>query len=221
MPDIDDYLMISGIQHFAYCPRQWALIHVESQWADNTLTVSGELMHTRAHNHKLSEKRGALLTVRDLPIVSHEMQVRGACDVVEFCLDENGVMLHGRKGRWLPVPVEYKRGKPKMGDEDRLQLCTQAICLEEMLACQEIETAYLYYGETRRREVVELSHDLRSTVKAIFAEMHGYYQRGTTPKVRKSKKCTNCSFKDTCLPSLASKSAVSRYIDSIVGEGGL
>jgi len=219
MTSTDDYLMVSGIQHFAYCRRQWALIHIEAHWSDNVLTISGELMHTRVHNHKLTEKRGKLLTVRDLPIVSHDLQVRGACDVVAFHEDENGINLQGRKGLWLPVPVEYKRGKPKISDEDRLQLCTQALCLEEMLLCPIIEKAYIYYGETRRREPVELTQELRNTVKTMFAEMHSYYKRATTPKVKKSKKCTNCSFKDTCLPSLSTKGDVANYIEKALKEG--
>lgn len=218
MNNTDDYLMLSGIQHFHYCRRQWALIHIESLWKENVLTISGDIMHTKAHDHNSTEKRKDLITTRGMPVFSHTMRIRGVCDVVEFYTDENGVSLFGRKGLWLPRPVEYKRGKPKIGDEDRLQLCAQAICLEEMLLCPPIETAYMFYGETRRRETVDLTHELRESVRRIFAEMHGLFARATTPKVGNTKKCSNCSFKDICLPMLGRKGSVGEYINSAVQE---
>ena len=139
----DEYLLISGIQHFAFCRRQWALIHIESQWTDNLYTVSGDLMHTRAHDQSLTEKRGDVIIARDMSVFSRTLKIRGKCDVVEFLRDGDGVSLFGRDGLWVPCPVEYKRGKPKSHDADRLQLCAQAICLEEMLLCPEIQTAFL------------------------------------------------------------------------------
>jgi CRISPR-associated exonuclease Cas4 len=181
-------------------------------------TVSGDLMHTRAHNQSLTEKRGDVIVTRDMPIFSHTMRVRGRCDVVEFRCDESGVSIFGQEGLWLPCPVEYKRGKPKSHDADRLQLCAQAICLEEMLLCMEIQTAYLYYGETKRREKVQLDVDLREAVRAMFSEMYDYYSRRYTPRVKRTKACTSCSLKDICLPKLPKKDTVSTYIKEAIAE---
>jgi CRISPR-associated exonuclease Cas4 len=216
--DDDDYLLISGIQHFAFCRRQWALIHIESQWDENVHTVSGDLMHARAHNQSLTEKRGEIIVTRDMPIFSRTLRVRGKCDVVEFRLDEDGVSIFGRKGLWLPTPVEYKRGKPKPHDADRLQLCAQAICLEEMLLCKEIKEAYLYYGETKRREAVQLDFELRESVHTMFSEMHDHYNRRYTPRVKRMKACTSCSLKDICLPKLPNEGTVSVYIKKAIAE---
>jgi len=218
MYDEDNYLLLSGIQHFAFCRRQWALIHIEALWAENVLTVSGDLMHDRAHNQTLTEKRGDVIITRDMPVFSRTMQVIGKCDVVEFNRDEKGVRLVGREGLWLPCPVEYKRGAPKLHDADRLQLCSQAICLEEMLLCPEIESAYLYYGETKRREAVPLNAELRGTVRTMFAEMRDYYDRQHTPRVKQSKSCANCSLMDLCLPKMPHKESVSAYISKVFDE---
>jgi CRISPR-associated exonuclease Cas4 len=136
---------------------------------------------------------------------------------VEFHRSESGVTLRGRDGLWLPCPIEYKRGSPKISDADRLQLCAQAICLEEMLLCPAIDTAYLYYGETRRREAVELTAELRDTVRASFAEMHQYYERRYTPRVKPTKSCNACSLKDVCLPRLPKSGSVREYIDDAIG----
>jgi len=145
--------------------------------------------------------------------------VQGMCDVVEFHRDAGGVSLFGREGTWLPCPVEYKSGKAKMHDADRLQLCTQAMCLEEMLVCSTIPTAYLFYGETRRREAVELSKELRATVCETIAEMRGYYDRLHTPRVKPTKACTSCSLKDICLPKLPLEGRVASYIKTTLAEG--
>ena len=118
----DDYLMISGIQHFKFCRRQWALIHVEQQWAENEHTVTGELMHKKAHDPYLMEKRGDIIVVRSLPVASRELGISGQCDVVEFHKSEDGIKLHGHRGLYSVYPVEYKKGKPKITEEDRLLL---------------------------------------------------------------------------------------------------
>ena len=128
----EDYLMLSGIQHFAFCKRQWAMIHIEQQWAENYRTTAGEIMHKKAHDESAFEKRGNLLTVRGLRISSRSLGLSGQCDVVEFHQDENGIDLFGYEGKWNIVPVEYKRGTVKENNADELQLCAQAVCLEEM-----------------------------------------------------------------------------------------
>ena len=184
----DDYLMISGIQHFKFCRRQWALIHVEQQWAENVHTVIGELMHKKVHDPYLTEKRKDTILVRALPVSSRTMGVSGECDLVEFHKCEDGIRLHGHRGTYLVYPIEYKKGKAKSTDADRLQLAAQAMCLEEMFSTTVSEGA-LFYGETRRREVVEFTDDLRNEVRDMFEEMHQYFRRGYTPKVKTGKMC--------------------------------
>ena len=212
MYEAEESLLISGIQHFAFCRRQWALIHVESQWEDNAYTVSGELLHANAHNPLFTEKRGGLIVTRDMPVFSRSMRVRGSCDIVEFQCDDRGITLFGRGGLWLPCPIEYKRGRPKTHNADSLQLCAQAMCLEEMLLCVPIEIAYIYHGETKRREAVLLNDDLRETVRKMFAEMHDYYNRRYTPRVKPTKACASCSLNNNCLPKLPQEQSVAGYI---------
>lgn len=213
----EEFLLLSGLQHFSFCRRQWALIHIEQQWAENLRTVEGEIMHQRAHNADLSEMRDGVLYTRGMQVFSRTLGMSGACDVVEFHPAPDGIPLRGREGLYLPVPVEYKKGRPKEGDADRLQLCGQAICLEEMLACS-IPQGYLYYGETRRRETVPFTGELRTAVTTMAEEMHRLYSRQYTPKVRPSKSCNACSLKDLCLPKLARKGSAAAYICARLGE---
>lgn len=207
----EDYLMLSGIQHFAFCRRQWAIIHIEQQWAENYRTTAGELMHKKAHDEGSFEKRGSLLIVRGLRISSQELGLSGQCDVVEFHQDEKGVKLFGYEGNWKPVPVEYKHGTPKENNADELQLCAQAICLEEMFQA-DISDGYLYYGENRRRSYVEFTDALREEVKKAAQEMHDLFQRGYTPNVKTSKKCKACSLENLCVPRLQKTMNVREYI---------
>jgi len=213
----DDYLMLSGIQHFKFCRRQWALIHIEQQWAENIHTVVGELMHKKAHDPYLTEKRKDLLVVRSLPVASKAMGVSGECDVVEFHRCEDGIKLHGHRGTFLVYPIEYKKGKPKVTEEDKLQLVAQALCLEEMFSTNISEGA-LFYGETRRREVVIITEELRQEVIKMFQEMHQYFDRKYTPKVKYNKTCNSCSLKDICLPKLEKASSVEKYITQMLKE---
>ncbi len=213
----EEYLALSGIQHFAFCRRQWALIHIEQQWAENLRTVEGDLLHQRAHDEQQTERRGDTLIVRGLRVVSHRLQVQGVCDVVEFHRDPGGVSLSGREGTWLPYPVEYKRGKPKPFDADELQLCAQAMCLEEMLLCA-IPEGSLFYGEPRRRTKVPLDDALRARVESILAEMRDLYARGHTPKAKPGKGCASCSLKDLCLPRLAKVPSPAAYLRAHLPE---
>lgn len=213
----EDYLQLSGLQHFAFCRRQWALIHIEDQWAENYRTVDGHLMHERVHDQEFRESRGDRLTVRGLAVHSAELGISGQCDAVEFFKSPAGVPLGGRDGLWLPYPVEYKRGKPKEHGADELQLCAQAMCLEEMLCCPVPEGA-LYYGEPRRRTVVSFTEELRGRVQESLAEMHELYQRRYTPRVKPSKACNACSLKDVCLPKLMSRRSVSDYLAANLEE---
>ena len=148
----DDYLMISGIQHFKFCRRQWALIHIEQQWEENVHTAVGELMHKKVHDPYLAEKRKGVLITRALPVSSKSMGVSGECDVVEFHRCEDGIKLHGHRDLYSIYPIEYKKGKPKVTEEDKLQLVAQAMCLEEMFSTEILEGA-IFYGETRRENI--------------------------------------------------------------------
>lgn len=214
----EEFLMLSGIQHFVFCRRQWALIHIEQQWNENVFTVEGNILHEKAHDGYSSEKRRDVIISRGMPIHSRRLGISGNCDIVEFHKDENGVFLPERGDKYTLFPVEYKRGKPKVSDEDKMQLTAQVLCLEEMFVTK-IPTAYLYYGEIRRREQVDITEELKQKCKDILQEMHGCFRRGYTPKVKKHKKCDSCSLKELCLPSLEGKQSVSRYIQSYLEEG--
>lgn len=213
----EDYLMISGIQHFKFCRRQWALIHIEQQWAENAHTVIGELMHKKVHDPLLTEKRKGVIIARALPISSREMGVSGECDVVEFHKCEEGVCLYGHRGSYSIYPIEYKKGKPKLTEEDKLQLTAQVMCLEEMFSA-EIPEGAIFYGETRRRENVEIVDELRWEVREMFQEMHEYYDRKYTPNVRYSKSCNACSLKGICLPKMGKADSVKAYINEMLKE---
>ena len=206
-----DYLQISGLQHFKFCRRQWALIHIENQWAENWRTAEGVIMHEKAHNPMWKERRGDLLITRDMHVFSSALGISGACDVVEFRRSEAGVPLHGQEGLYQPFPVEYKRGSPRTDTANALQLCAQAMCLEEMLCC-EIPDGALFYGETRRRVRVPFTPDLREEVRTDAAQMHDLYRRGRTPQVKPTKSCSACSLKDLCLPRLSRAGSVQAYL---------
>lgn len=213
----DDLLPLSGLQHFLFCRRQWALIHIERQWGENALTAEGRIMHQRADDPFFTETRKGVILSRSVPVASYRLGLSGVCDVVEFTVIDSpdaleGVQLPGREGYYLPVPVEYKRGKQKHEPSDEAQLCAQAMCLEDMLAVA-IPRGYLYYGQTRHRIPVELTPELRDLVTRMAAEMHAYFQRGYTPRVKPFKGCRSCSLADICLPALQDKvPAASKYI---------
>ena len=189
----DEYLQLSGIQHFRFCRRQWALIHIENLWAENVRTVDGELMHERAHDSGLREKRAGVIVTRDLAISSPTL------------------------GRFRPYPVEYKHGSPREDLANELQLCGQAMCLEEMLCC-DIQKGALYFGEMRHRIEVEFTPELRREVVDTMKEMHSLYRRGHTPKVKPTKSCNACSLKDLCLPRMSRCGSVKSYLQRHMEE---
>lgn len=213
----EDFLQLSGLQHFAFCRRQWALIHIEMQWQENLRTVDGTLFHRRAHDGAQRERRGQTLILRGLSVQSRRMGVSGQCDVVEFHADPKGVPLQGEDGLWLPFPIEYKRGAPKPNDADALQLCAQAMCLEEMLCCT-IAQGALFYGETRRREDVAFTHALRDRAEALICEMHQLFDRAYTPRVKPTKGCNACSLKERCLPALMRRRSAGEYMRHVLEE---
>ena len=213
----EDYLMISGLEHFAFCRRQWALIHIEQQWAENSRTVDGAILHEKAHNPDLREKRGELMITRGIRVFSAELGISGECDVLEFHKSDNGISLQGYEGLWQPYPVEYKRGTPATGEGNALQLCAQAMCLEEMLCC-EIKDGALFYGEIRRRDNVQFTEELRQRVKDYLKEMHDYYKREYTPKVKTGKSCNACSLKEICVSKLSKAKSVKAYLQKKMEE---
>ena len=224
----EDYLQLSGIQHFNFCRRQWALIHIENQWAENYRTVDGNIVHEKAHNSDLNESRGDLVIKRGVNVFSRTLGVSGQCDVLEYRKTDDpeaGIPLKDKEGLWLPFPVEYKRGAPRDGDiSDTLQLCGQAMCLEEMLCCR-IPRGALYYNSIHRRVSVEFTDELRGNVIKMLEEMHALYDRRHTPKVRYSKSCNACSLNELCLPKLLRNKSVADYIknayetDSLASKG--
>lgn len=213
----DDLLLISGIQHYSFCKRQWALIHIEQQWSENVRTIEGSIVHQKAHDGLRTEKRRDFMISRGMRVYSYLLGFTGTCDVVEFRMDPNGSILSGQAGLWETTPIEYKRGKSKDIDADRLQLCLQAMCLEEMLSCK-INVAYLYYAETHRRESVQLSEELRNQVIAVTKEMHQLFEKQLTPKGKPNKSCLNCSLKNVCLAKIAHKRSVDDYINLLLNS---
>lgn len=216
----DEFLALSGIQHYAFCRRQWALIHIEQTWSDNLLTAEGDLMHRRAHDEGLRERRGDLIVVRGLVVHSYELGLAGVCDVVEFHAGKKGHPLIGEDGLWRALPVEYKHGRNKTIDADRLQLYAQAICLEEMLGC-DIDRGYLYYGSTHDREQVEFDESLREKVLSAAEGMHSLYKSRHTPNVKPFSACRSCSLSEECLSKAMNRTTVEAYVKGRLDEEAL
>jgi CRISPR-associated exonuclease Cas4 len=213
----EEYLFLSDIHDFAVCPRRWALRTIESEDGENWRTIDGTNMHERVHDAKQSEKRNDIITMRALKVCSHSLCVVGECDVVEFYRDDKGVPIFGYEGKYIPFPVEYKRGVEPQNDCDKMQLCAQAICLEEMLLCH-IECGALFYGEPHRRLQVEFTEELRNEVRQSVKEMFDILHLKRTPKPIKNSFCNQCSLKDICLPMLEKKQNVKDYILKNLGE---
>ena len=212
----DEYLLLSGIQHFAFCRRQWALIHIEQQWAENYCTVDGNIMHERVHDAGFHEKRGDTIITRAMAVSSARLGLSGECDAVELKRSDDGIEIFGLEGKYSVMPVEYKRGEPKNDDCDIMQLTAQALCLEDMLCCR-IPFGFLYYGEIRRRVKVDFDADIRRRTEAAVKEMHKLYKRKYTPKVKRRKACNACSLKDICLPVICGNKSASDYVEQMLG----
>mgnify|MGYP006275919831 CR=1 FL=1 len=222
----DDLLQLSALQHLLFCARQCALIHIEQQWVENRFTAEGRVMHDRVHSDG-RESRGEVRTVFGVPLRSLMLGVVGKADVVDFYLTEEqrltfidkALAAAHKKGKshyWLPFPVEYKRGKPKQDSSDKVQLCAQAICLEEMTGLQ-VSAGALFYGKKRRRQPVEFDSALREETIETARRLHELIASGRTPAPEYSKKCDSCSFIDVCLPAaMAGKKQVKRYYDTML-----
>lgn len=216
----DELLPISALQHLAFCKRQCALIHIEQAWVENQYTAEGRLLHEKAHDGKTEMREGVRIT-RSLPLRSLELGLSGIADVVEFQPKnrEEGIKLPGIRGNWIPFPVEYKRGRQKPGSCDEIQLCAQAICLEEMLGV-EIHEGALFYGMPRRRTMVGFSMELRNQTIRTARELHELIFKGETPPPEPGHKCERCSMKNLCLPEInCSKRKLSSYMKVFFREG--
>ena len=214
----DDLLMISGLQHLAFCERQWALIHLENIWSENRLTVEGKHLHERVHETE-AETRKDVRVVRGLRLRSLRLGLVGVADVVEFHRDDaKGLTVPGLTGRWTVFPVEYKRGRPKPDRSDEVQLCAQALCLEEMLGGR-VEAGAMFYATPRRRHDVAFDSVLREETERLSAQVHVLWEKGSTPKARYAPKCDNCSLIASCLPKASEDSArTGRYVRRALRE---
>ena len=199
-----DLLPLSGLQHLAYCERQWALIHIEQQWAENRLTAEGRQMHDRAHEQREEWREGVHVS-RGLAVRSLRLGLSGKVDVVEFRSET--------EGRPQPFPIEYKHGRPKPNRCDEIQLCAQALCLEEMLSV-EVPRGAIFYGQPRRRMEVAFDDGLRTETEALAARLHSLYAARTTPPaVYSPEKCDRCSLLQVCLPrSVGKRRSVQSYL---------
>jgi CRISPR-associated exonuclease Cas4 len=191
----DDLIQLSALQHFVYCPRQCALIHIEHLWTENLFTAEGRIMHDKVDTAN-RESRGNTRIEYGVPMRSLRLGLIGKADVVEF---------HKQGDKWTPFPVEYKRGKPKIDNCDKIQLCAQAICLKEMLDV-EIKNGALFYGQTRRREDVVFVEKLRLETEDAAKKVHMLIESGLTPKAEYSQKCKKCSLYEICIPKISGKS---------------
>jgi CRISPR-associated exonuclease Cas4 len=204
----EDLIPLSAVQHVVFCERQCALIHVEQLWVENLFTAEGRIMHERVHERD-RESRGDVRIERGLPLRSLRLGLIGKADVVEFHRTE--------RGTWQPFPVEYKRGKPKPEDCDKVQLCAQAMCLEEMLDMN-VPCGALYYGKTRHRLNVTFDQFLREETERAAGKAREMIQGGVTPKANYTKKCKSCSLQAHCMPKLSKKRSVKTYLARMVEE---
>ncbi|MGA3085704.1 MAG: CRISPR-associated protein Cas4 [Thermodesulfobacteriota bacterium] len=199
----EDLIMVSALQHYAFCPRQCALIHVEQIWAESGLTAQGRIMHEKVHQEG-NESRGPVRIARGVSLRSLRLGLVGVADVVEFHKIS--------KDSWQPFPVEYKRGKPKADHCDLIQLCAQAVCLEEMLSIA-VPCGALFYGRTRRRLDVTFDDDLRHETEETARKAHELIASGITPPPVYEKRCERCSLIGECLPKkIEKKTSVKRYL---------
>jgi CRISPR-associated exonuclease Cas4 len=211
----DDLLPLSGLQHIIFCRRQAALIHIEQAWAENLLTAEGRIMHDKVHEGG-SESRGDVRVEYAMPLRSLKLGLIAKADVVEF--HKVSTPENGQVSKWVPFPVEYKHGKPKKDNSDKVQLCAQAMCLEEMLDVR-IGQGALFYGAIRRREDVVFDDELRQFTQGVAREFHELIAGGATPKAIYSKKCDNCSMYELCLPKTVGKNRrIENYLKDMVLE---
>lgn len=199
----NDYIQLSAIQHYVFCPRQCALIHVHGIWQENLFTAKGKILHEKVDSGE-DESRGDKTITRSLNIYSKRLGLSGRCDVVEITEKNNEIK---------PYPVEYKSGKPKNNISDMAQLCAQALCLEEMLKVPVPEAA-IFYGRPRRRELIEIDSHLRKQTEEIILHIHSMIENRIVPEAKYEKKCDTCSLNNICMPKTGHKK-VKKYIEEL------
>ncbi len=210
----DELLPLSGLQHMTFCRRRWALVQIERVWEDNRFTAEGKVLHEKAHSGAIESRPGVLVR-RTLPLRSYRLGLAGQADIVEFLparAGEAGVPMPEKRGLWRPYPIEYKRSKDKAGSlAYRVQLCAQALCLEEMLKVEVSEGA-VYDGQTKRRQAVMFDEELRGVVEETVRDMHALFGKGDVPAPVFTKVCRSCSLEDRCLPeALDGRRSVGSY----------
>lgn len=203
----EDFIQISALQHYVFCPRQCALIHVEDAWHENVFTTRGNILHEKVDTDTY-ETRGTTKTVRGLRIHSFRLGIVGRCDVVEF-----------RPSKTAPateevLPVEFKAGEPKEDVSDKVQLCAQALCLEEMMNLS-IKCGAFFYGKIRRRNQVEIDQSLRETTESIIASVRQIVATRKIPEAKYSVKCRNCSLEGMCMPKAMNESKLESYMKAL------
>jgi len=203
----DDFIQLSALQHYVFCPRQCALIHVEDVWAENVYTVRGSILHEKVDTDTY-ETRGTLKTVRGLKIHSFRLGIAGRADVVEF-RESNG-----SPGKTEVLPVEFKSGQPKHDISDEVQLCAQALCLEEMLDTS-VKRGAFFYGRTRRRVQVEIDDQLRMQTEEIISAVHDLVSCRHVPSARYMEKCRRCSLEDVCQPKAMNERKLHTYLKTL------
>lgn len=206
--DDEDLIPLSALQHYLYCPRQCALIHLEQQWAENRQTAEGRLLHQRSDVPQVERRRG-VRTVTAMPLLALGLGITGKADVVEF---------HAEEERERASPVEYKRGRPKAHRADEVQLCAQALCLEAMLGYP-VESGALFYGQTRRRKEVRFDAELRALTARTITDARAMLASGITPTARyEPKRCDRCSLFDLCQPRLLGRRRVEDWLRTQLDE---
>ena len=213
----EDLIQLSGIQHFAFCPRQFALAYIELQWKENVFTTEGKILHEKVDDPLLKDSRESIIIWRSVNLISYRLGFTGRADVIEFRRSDTGIYLPDKFGKWLPYPVEYKRGKPKPDERDEVQLCAQAICMEEMFKTS-LEEGCVFYGEVRRRTIVRFTNELRNQVTSYAEEMHRLFKEAITPLPVFKPHCKSCSLFDICLPQNTNgKCSVNSYLKRVFG----
>lgn len=216
MYDEGELLPISSLQHLAFCERQWALIHLEQEWRENVLTVEGRQLHEYVHEQG-SGSRDGIRSVRGLRLRSLKFGLYGVADLVEFHPDASGASVPGLRGTHTPYPVEYKRGRKRFDRADEIQLCAQAVCLEEMLSTNIGEGA-IFYGQPRKRTQVFLSEEIRGELRSLCSRAHFLLEQRGSPGAVTGKHCGSCSLAECCMPEILSGDRSVRYVRGLLRE---
>ena len=216
----DEMLQLSGIQHYVFCPRQWALIYIEQVWIENHLTAEGRIMHENVDNPFQRERNGSsVITLRGVRLESKILGFNGIADAVEIYPHTNRLLSKQEimsNKIYSMIPIEYKHGRRKISDCDRIQVTLQAMILEEMSGIKISQGAVFYWAE-RHREYFEINDNLRANVREVSKDMHSLFSSRTIPTASKKRCCRNCSIYDICLPELSNKN-VSTYLKTHFNE---